>query len=138
MDKNITDWEGHNPTTSAVLLDVMTTATTGSAKVSRSDRVLFTACEFWASARNHTLFEQLSDDAVPQLVGAEAAFIAIGLTEAARIVNHGRRALAQLDRPGSLRDVAKIIEKSLAEIAEPVDQMIAEFANAQSSSRNSS
>ena len=126
----MSDWEGHNPTTSAVLLDVMTTATTGSAKVSRSDRVLFTACEFWASARNHTLFEQLSDDAVPQLLGAETAFIAIGLTETAKIVRQGHMALTQVNRPVSLRGVAEIIERSLAGIREPVDQMIAEFANA--------
>ena len=33
-------WDGHKPATSAVLLDVITTAATGSAKVTRADRVL--------------------------------------------------------------------------------------------------
>ena len=34
------NWEGHKPATSAELLNVITTATTGSAKPSQSDRVL--------------------------------------------------------------------------------------------------
>ena len=131
MEKDLTaDWEGHKPTTSVALLDVMTTAVTGSAKVSRADRVLFTTCEFWASARNRTLFEQLGEDAISQLFRAEAAFIAIGLPKSAGIVHHGRMALTQVDSPGSVQKVAETLEKALAEIDEPVDQMIAEFANA--------
>ena len=78
-------WEGHQPATSARLLDVMTTATSGSAKVSRSEKALFTACEFWASARNRNLLGQLSDDAITQLRAAEASFTVIGLTEVAGV-----------------------------------------------------
>ena len=128
------DWEGHKPKPSEVLLDVITTATTGSAKVSRGDRVLFTACEFWASARNRTLFEQLTDSALPQLRAAEAAFTVIGLKKAARIVQHGRLSLT-LDIPVPLSTVADAIEKALADIDEPVDQMIADFADSQTGER---
>lgn len=117
-----------------MLLDVITTAATGSAKVSRSDRVLFTACEFWASARNGSLLAQLNDDALTQLRAAEASFTVIGLTQAASILRRGRMALS-VDTPAPLPEVVNIIEKSLARIDEPVDQMIADFANQQALER---
>jgi hypothetical protein len=128
-------WEGHKPATSAVLLDVITTATTGSAKVSRADRVLFTACEFWASARNGSLLSQLSDDPVTQLRAAEAAFTVIGLTKAASIVQSGRLAMMKTSPPVPLEVVTDNLEKELATLDEPVDQMIADFANRQALDR---
>jgi hypothetical protein len=128
-------WEGHKPATSAVLLDVITTATTGTAKVSRADRVLFTACEFWASARNGSLLSQLSEDPVTQLRAAEAAFTVIGLTKAASIVQSGRLAMMKTSPPVPLKVVTDNLEKELATLDEPVDQMIADFANRQTLDR---
>jgi hypothetical protein len=130
-------WEGHKPETSALLLDVITTAATGSAKVSRSDRVLFTACEFWASARNGSLLSQLSDDPVTQLRAAEAAFTVIGLTKAAGIVQRGRMDMMKTSPPVPLQVVTDNLERELATLDEPVDQMIADFANQQASDRQS-
>ena len=129
------DWEGHKPATSAVLLDVITTATTGSAKVSRADRVLFTACEFWASARNGSLLVQLSDDPVTQLRAAEAAFTVIGLKKAAGIVQRARMDMMKSSPPVPLQVVTDNLERELAALDEPVDQMIADFANKQASDR---
>jgi hypothetical protein len=131
------DWGGHKPATSALLLDVITTATTGSAKVSRADRVLFTACEFWASARNGTLLGQLSDDPVTQLRAAEAAFTVIGLRKAASIVQSGRLEMMKTSPPVPLKVVTDAIERELATLDEPVDQMIADFANKQALDRQS-
>ncbi len=131
------DWEGHKPATSALLLDVITTAATGSAKVSRADRVLFTACEFWASARNGSLLSQLSDSPVAQLRAAEAAFTVIGLKEAAAIVQRGRMEMMKTTPPVPLRVVTDSIEREMATLDEPVDQMIADFANRQASDRQS-
>jgi hypothetical protein len=128
-------WEGHKIDTSAALLDVITTAVTGSARPSHSDRILFTACEFWASARNCTLFDQLRDDPVTQLETAEAAFADIGLVGVATIVARGLRMLTEDPQPESLSQVAKTIESSLAEIDEPVDQVIATYANQQARRR---
>jgi hypothetical protein len=129
------DWEGHKPATSAVLLDVITTATTGSAKVSRADRVLFTACEFWASARNGSLLSQLSADPVTQLRAAEAAFTVIGLKQAASIVQRGRMDMMRTSPPVPLKVVTDNLERELATLDEPVDQMIADFANREASDR---
>jgi hypothetical protein len=131
------DWEGHKPATSALLLDVITTATTGSAKVSRADRVLFTACEFWASARNGSLLSQLSDDPVTQLRAAEAAFTVIGLKKAAGIVQRARMDMMKTSPPVPLEAVTNSLEKELASLDEPVDQMIADFANNQALDRQS-
>ena len=123
------DWEGHETATSAELLEVITTAATGAARPSHSDRILFTACEFWASARNCTLLEQLSEDPLPQLRAAETAFAAIGLAGVAGIVLRGRTTLERDTQLTSLPQVAEGIEKCLADTDEPVDQKIAAYAN---------
>jgi hypothetical protein len=123
------NWEGHQPATSARLLDVMTTATSGSAKVSRSEKALFTACEFWASARNRNLLGQLSDDAITQLRAAEASFTVIGLTQVAGVLRRARIDLTETDSPPPLHNVVENIEKCLADSGEPVDQVLAEFAS---------
>ncbi|HEY3657266.1 MAG TPA: hypothetical protein VGL34_20010 [Steroidobacteraceae bacterium] len=121
------NWEGHKPATSAELLNVITTATTGSAKLSQSDRVLFTVCEFWASARNRTLLAQLADDAVSQLRAAEIAFTAIGLSKAASIVRRARLDLTESNAPVPTQ-IVENMENALADNDEPVDQVIADFA----------
>jgi hypothetical protein len=121
------NWEGHKPATSAELLNVITTATTGSAKLSQSDRVLFTVCEFWASARNRTLLAQLADDAVSQLRAAEIAFTVIGLSKAASIVHRARLDLTESDAPVPTQ-IVENMENALADNDEPVDQVIADFA----------
>jgi hypothetical protein len=131
LDKKINempDWTGHERATSAMLLDVLTTATSGSAKISLADRVLYTACEFWAAARNASLMEQLREDPKARLRAAEAAFTVIGLRRAASLLHHGRMALAEGDPALSLRHLAAFIETSLAALDEPVDRMIAAYA----------
>jgi hypothetical protein len=134
-DNNATpNWEGHERDTSERLLDVIITASTGSAKVSRSDRILFVACEFWAAARNCTLIEQLRDDSVAQLQAAEESFAEIGLAKSAKCLRLGRTALTA-DPPAPVQDVAENIEKWLADVDEPVDLMIAEFAKRLASAR---
>jgi hypothetical protein len=129
------NWQGHKPATSAELLNIITTATTGSAKLSRSDRVLFTVCEFWASARNRTLLSQLADDAVSQLRAAEIAFTAIGLSNAGSIVRRARMDLAESNAPVPSVRIVENMENALADNYESVDQVIADFADQQSQLR---
>jgi hypothetical protein len=129
------NWEGHKPATSAELLNVMTTATTGSAKLSRADRVLFTVCEFWASARNRTLLAQLADDPVSHLRAAEIAFTAIGLSNAGSIVRRARMDLAESNPPIPVAQIVENMENALADNCEPVDQVIADFADQQARAR---
>ena len=128
------NWGGHKPATRAVLLDVITTATSGSAKLSLSDRILFNACEFWASVRNHTLLGQLAEDADSQLQAAETSFAMIGLAEEAGIVRGARLTLAGSPSEALLSQVVENIERALAD-QEHIDQTIAEFADRQSRGR---
>jgi hypothetical protein len=113
----------------------MTTATTGSAKLSRADRVLFTVCEFWASARNRTLLAQLADDPVSQLRAAEIAFTAIGLSNAGSIVRRARMDLAESNPPIPVAQIVQNMENALDDNCEPVDQVIADFADQQARAR---
>jgi len=129
------NWEGHKPATSAVLLDVITTATTGSAKLSLSDRVLFNACEFWASVRNNTLLGQLGEDADTQLQAAETSFTVIGLAKEAQAVHLARLALADAEHPAPLPEVVERIESALVDSEGYIDHVIAEYANKQSRER---
>ena len=125
------DWNGHERDTSAVLFDVLTTATTGSGRISRADRVLFTACEFWAAARNGSLIDHLRRESSAQLRAAEAAFTVMGITKAATVLRLGRMALTESVPPVSLGRVVEFIETSLAELNEPVDRLIGAYAGQQ-------
>ncbi len=129
------NWEGHKAATSAVLLDVITTATTGSAKLSLSDRVLFNACEFWAAVRNRTLLGQLAEDADSQLQAAETSFTVIGLADQANVVRSARLALAGRRPETLLPQAVANMERALVDHEEYIDQTIAEFAHKQSRDR---
>jgi hypothetical protein len=129
------EWNGHERDTSVELLDVLTTVTTGSARICRADRILFTACEFWAAARNRSLTEQLREKPTAQLLAAEAAFTVIGLTKAATLLHHGRMALMEGDPPVSSQHVAEFIETSFADLDEPIDRMIAAYAGSRTLAR---
>ncbi len=114
----------------------MTKATTGSAELSRSDRVLFTACEFWASARNRTLLTLLDDEPFSQLRAAEIAFAEIGLSNAASIVRRARLDLAESEASVPSIQMVENMENALADNYESVDQVIADFADRQAQRRS--
>ena len=122
------DWNGHLPATTAALLAVLTRVTAAPHTVSEIDRVLFTACEFWASARHRGLLAYLNDDAIARLSAAETAFRVIGAHKAAAILQRGQSALAHRDPPVSLQNVCTPMEAALAHSDEPVDQLLADFA----------
>jgi hypothetical protein len=128
-------WEGHKPGTSSVLLDLATTAESGKVKFSWSERALFTACEFWAAARNHSLGSHLSDDPLEQLHAAEESFDAMGLSKTATIIRRGRVTLTG-NNPASYRQVAKQIEMGLDALDEPVDEVLENFANTRAQEKN--
>jgi hypothetical protein len=129
-------WQGHKAATSAELLKILTKATTGSAKVSWSDRVLFTVCEFWASARNRSLLTLLDDEPFSQLRAAEIAFAEIGLSNAASIVRRARLDLAESKMSVPSIQMVENMEKALADNYESVDQVIADFADRQAQRRS--
>ena len=122
------NWRGHQPATSDALFALLMQAGAGDKNFSRAERVLVTACEFWAAARNRTLSEHLGDTAIGKLRAAEDSFTTIGLANIATILRLGCIELTSTDPPASLQSVAAGIEEELSRTAEPVDELIAQFA----------
>ena len=131
------DWNGHLPATTAALFAVLMRATAAPDTVFQYDRVLSTACEFWASTRHRGLLAYLNDDAIARLSAAETAFRAIGAHKAAAILHRGQSALAHHDPLVSLKCACDPMEADLANCDEPVDQLLSDFA-AKVSSQSSS
>ena len=122
------DWKGHMPATTRALLVAMTRATATPLEVSEDDRILFTACEFWASARHRGLFHRLRNDAVAQLAAAETAFHVIGSQKVARVLREAQHTLTSHNPPVPFQDLCESMQVALAAIDESVDQLLAEFA----------
>ena len=123
------EWRGHELATSEVLLALFLKAQSGGKDFSRAERVLFTACEFWAAAKNRTLSEYLpTNEAFERLLDAEESFETIGLVNLAQILRFGRVKHGNMDAPMSLNAVVISIEDSIAKNDEPVDELIAQFA----------
>ena len=122
------EWKGHMAATRGALLAAMGRATAAPETISQSDRVLFTACEFWASAMNDGLFSRLRLDAIAQLEAASAAFHVIGVHKVEAVLQRGQTALTSRGPLVSLQQVCESMQMELATMDEPVDRLLAEFA----------
>jgi hypothetical protein len=123
------EWRGHELATSEALLALFLKAQSGGKDFSRAERVLFTACEFWAAAKNGTLREYLPfSTAIGKLVDAEESFETIGLVDLARSLRSGLARLGRVDTSMSIKAVLTSIEDSIAKSDEPVDKLLAQFA----------
>ena len=121
-------WPGHTPTTSKLLLRVLLRAQSGDQRFSYAERVLFTACEFWAAVQNHTLEGYLGLDASHQLRVAEEAFAVIGLVSTPALLRLERSQLSDQASPAALREMAARIEDALGRSEERVDVKLGVFA----------
>jgi hypothetical protein len=122
----MTTWGGHKPVTRRALVQLLTNAHVGTTRFSQSQRVLFTACEFWAACRNPALFDHLADDMNSRLLEGQLSFDMIGLPKTAAILAHARQQLT-LDSAVPLELVVEGIQNALA-VNEPVDDTIELFA----------
>ena len=52
-------WRGHLPITSRMLLRILSKAAAGKSEFSRAERILYTACEFWAAAAARSIAAHL-------------------------------------------------------------------------------
>jgi len=128
-------WPGHAPTTSKLLLKVLLRAQSGDEGFSYAERVLFTACEFWAAAKTRNLHAHLGLDANHRLRVAEEAFAVVGLVSIPTILRLERIHLCDQASPASLRGMAIRIEDALGRDEESVDVKLCEFACDQSRDR---
>jgi len=131
----MTRWHGHTTKTSAALLAILSDAQSGSTRFSYAERVLCTACEFWAAAMNHTLAQHLGSSAEAVLRNAEESFAAMGLSSVVTILAKGRSYLTTTKPPVPARQVAAQLQAALNRLEEPVDDRIGQYAAEQTWSR---
>ena len=126
---------GHTATTSASLLKVLQKAQAAGTRFSHTERVMYTACEFWIAAVNHSLTRYLGN--IPKIVlrDAEAAFAAIEISSVANILREARNSLMVATPVILTEQVVALIQQSLDRLEESVDEMIGKFAAEQTWSR---
>ncbi len=131
----MTRWRGHIPRTSAALFAILSDAQTGGTRFSYAERVLYTACEFWAAAMNGTLVEHFGSTAEAILRNAEESFAAMGLSSVETLLAKARSHLATTASAHPARQLAADLQTALHRLEEPVDQLIGRYAREQICSR---
>jgi hypothetical protein len=131
----MTQPHGHTATTSASLLKILQKTQAAGTRFSHTERVMYTACEFWIAAVNHSLTRYLGN--IPKIVlrDAEAAFAAIEIPSVANILREARNGLMTAAPGVPAERVLAQLQQSLDRLEEPVDEMIGKFAAEQTWSR---
>lgn len=127
----------HGPTaaTSNSVLDMLRQAHEGGRRFSHTERVLYTACEFWVATVNRVLGRHLG--IIPKVIlrDAEAAFAAIGIPTVADILRDARVGLLSADTPTAASEIVARLQRTLEHVRDPVDNLIGKFAIEQTWSR---
>ena len=125
----MTRWPGHSPITKSVLLALLERAAEGNSKFSRSERLLYAACEFWAAVSTGQLGRYLETDGEDRLRTAQDAFSEIGaagLASDLRAVMDGWTGTSA--PPPWRRQYTVDLESRLRATDDPVDQLITNYA----------
>jgi hypothetical protein len=121
-------WSGHFPITHFVLQALSRKEAQDGIQLSRAERVLLTACQFWAAVARRELTQYLASQCIQRLVVAFEAYSEIG---AVRIASALRIAIVHCpDNPSPawlLRNMVNV-EGCLLDTEDPIDQLIAGFA----------
>jgi hypothetical protein len=126
---------GHTAATSASVLEILKQTQAAGTRFSHTERVLYTACEFWVATSNHALTRFVGN--VPKIVlrDAEAAFAAIGIPSVADMLRDARNSLVAATPAVHAWDILAQLQHRLDHLAEPIDEMIGRFAAEQTWSR---
>jgi hypothetical protein len=120
----------HGPTaaTSTSILELLRQAQEGGRRFSHTERVLYTACEFWVATVNRSLVRFLG--IIPKVIlrDAEAAFAAIDIPTVADILRDARVSLLAAETPVAAGEVVARLQRTLEHVREPVDRLIGKFA----------
>ena len=122
-------WHGHETITSDALLRLLERAARGDSHFSHDQRVFCTACEFWSAVATHSLSAYLRQEPTLCLAAAHMAFERIG---AARIASILQQALSHYSLRASspaARQQWQFLTQTLLSAADPVNQLIAQFAS---------
>jgi len=121
-------WNGHALVTRRKLLSILERAAAGSDDFSISERALYTACEFWAAVESRTLQDFLGTTATSQLRYANIVYTAIGAHDIAQALERTLAALADAGNENRRLQCVARLQTRLLESADPVDALIARFA----------
>ena len=126
--REVDTWRGRFPNTSLVLRALLEKAVTAGSELSREERLLYTACEFWAAVAATSLAGLLGSTAGQQMRIAAAAFEEIGSARTARAISRASAKFEAIQSVSQLRGLAHTLEARLLAIGEPVDALIARYA----------
>ena len=131
----MTQQHGRTAATSASVLEMLKQAQATGKRFSHTERVLYTACEFWVAAVNHSLARYLGIIPKVVLLDAEAAFAAIEIPSVADILRDARVNPLTDRSSGRAAEVVARLQNTLDHLDLPVDDMIRKFAVEQTWSR---
>jgi hypothetical protein len=121
-------WCGHSPIAHEVLLSILLRAAVGDQDFTRDERILYTACEFWAAIQARSIVAHLGSTARDNLRNAAEAFSAIGATNVASLLNAVHRDPASAPTTERLLQGLAALENELPDTLDPVDHLIAGYA----------
>jgi hypothetical protein len=121
-------WRGHRPITHEVLLSILQRAAADKDDFSRAERILYMACEFWAAIAARTIAKDLGSDVVRSLQNAIIAFSTIGAMSVVGTLNAALGDLVNAPTNQHRRECLSALERDLSGTKDPVDQLIARFA----------
>jgi hypothetical protein len=121
-------WRGHLPITSRMLLRILSKAAAGKNEFSRAERILYTACEFWAATAARSIAAHLGAEVVDNLENAIFAFSRIGAGHVENTLIVFLRDLANPPTKRRYLERLAALEEDLLKTKDPVDRLIARFA----------
>jgi hypothetical protein len=124
----IDTWRGHLPITSEILLTILERAEASENVFSRAERILFTTCEFWAAIATRSIATHLGSEALDNLRNAICAFSAIGAVHVENTLNAVLSGLVNAPTRRQYLECLAALEDELPKTKDPVDQLIARFA----------
>jgi hypothetical protein len=123
-----TAWIGHSPGTSARLTTILERVVQGSNDFTLQERIFVTACEFWVLAMHRELHARTELKAIGKLRFASRVFDAIGAAGVAGALQSAHSDLAHPQSRALRQRRLKLLEDRLLLSADPVDALLARFA----------
>jgi hypothetical protein len=121
-------WRGHFRIAHEVLLPILLRAAAGDNDFTRAERILYTACEFWAAIQARSIVTHLGSKTADNLLNAIVAFSAIGALHVASTLSAGYNDLAIARTTQRLLEALTALENELSKTLDPVDHLIACYA----------
>ena len=121
-------WPGHHPVTQQALMAIMVNASSGTDKFKWPERILYTACERWATIARADPEVDVAPGYVERLQIDRFAFTAIGAEHVARSLESALRDTRHLQAPGEIRARLAELPNELRSTRGLTDQVIAAYA----------